>query len=219
MTFKKPTLITITGPTCSGKTTLHSLMVESGLYSNPVSFTTRNIRPGEVDGVDYFFTSREQLSENNTPVLERNDFLGNLYGMFEAEMTAKILSDKPPALIVDINGVFNYEAICRRCGWDILKVYVHTTESELLKRLHQRRLGEHNRLSSQTQIDESNIADFLAQVDKIDAAYADRVKSIQGDERRWLNMTNWDAIVPGDNNTKALQDIKKAIEWRNRRGL
>jgi guanylate kinase len=55
-------LLTITGPTCAGKTTLQRLLVARGMQEI-VSFTTRPPREGEVDGKDYWFVNpRLQLT-------------------------------------------------------------------------------------------------------------------------------------------------------------
>ncbi|MBU5713897.1 guanylate kinase [Pseudomonas aeruginosa] len=77
------TLYIVSAPSGAGKTSL----VEALLDAAPevrvsVSHTTRGMRPGEVDGVNYHFTSREEF----LAMLERNEFLehaevfGNLYG-------------------------------------------------------------------------------------------------------------------------------------------
>jgi hypothetical protein len=59
------TIITITGPTCSGKTTLEAELVKMGC-GKAVSHTTRSPRPGEIDGQDYHF-----ISEIEYDVLDR----------------------------------------------------------------------------------------------------------------------------------------------------
>lgn len=77
------TLFTVSAPSGAGKTSLVGALVKS----NPevcvsVSHTTRAMRPGEVDGINYHFVSRQVFEE----MLEAGDFLehatvfGNLYG-------------------------------------------------------------------------------------------------------------------------------------------
>lgn len=77
------TLFTVSAPSGAGKTSLVSALVKS----NPevcvsVSHTTRAMRPGEVDGINYHFVSRDVFES----MLEAGDFLehaqvfGNLYG-------------------------------------------------------------------------------------------------------------------------------------------
>ena len=77
-------LIVFSGPSGVGKGT-----VRQEIFSTPdhkfeysVSMTTRAQRPGEVDGKDYFFRSREEFEEliRNGQMLEYSEYVGNYYG-------------------------------------------------------------------------------------------------------------------------------------------
>ena len=77
-------LIVFSGPSGVGKGT-----VRQEIFSTPdhkfeysVSMTTRQKRPGEVDGVDYFFRTREEFEEliKNGQMLEYAEYVGNYYG-------------------------------------------------------------------------------------------------------------------------------------------
>ena len=77
-------LIVFSGPSGVGKGT-----VRQEIFSTPdhkfeysVSMTTRAQRPGEVDGKDYFFRSREDFEEliRNGQLLEYAEYVGNYYG-------------------------------------------------------------------------------------------------------------------------------------------
>ena len=77
-------LIVFSGPSGVGKGT-----VRQEIFSTPdhkfeysVSMTTRAQRPGEVDGKDYFFRSREEFEEliRNGQILEYAEYVGNYYG-------------------------------------------------------------------------------------------------------------------------------------------
>ncbi|MDE6585028.1 MAG: guanylate kinase [Anaeroplasmataceae bacterium] len=77
-------LIVISGPSGVGKGT-----VRKALFSKPknnlvysVSMTTREIRPGEVDGVDYYYVSKKEFQERKKAgkFLETAEFVGNSYG-------------------------------------------------------------------------------------------------------------------------------------------
>ena len=77
-------LIVFPGPSGVGKGT-----VRQEIFSTPdhkfeysVSMTTRAQRPGEVDGKDYFFRSREEFEEliRNGQMLEYAEYVGNYYG-------------------------------------------------------------------------------------------------------------------------------------------
>lgn len=77
-------LIVFSGPSGVGKGT-----VRQEIFSTPdhkfeysVSMTTRQKRPGEVDGVDYFSRTREEFEEliKNGQMLEYAEYVGNYYG-------------------------------------------------------------------------------------------------------------------------------------------
>ncbi|WP_099352371.1 guanylate kinase [Fredinandcohnia onubensis] len=77
-------LIVLSGPSGVGKGT-----VRKAIFSQPdtkfqysISMTTRKPREGEVDGVDYFFKSKEEFEEliKNDKLLEWAEYVGNYYG-------------------------------------------------------------------------------------------------------------------------------------------
>ena len=77
-------LIVFSGPSGAGKGT-----VRQEIFSTPdhkfdysVSMTTRPQRPGEVDGVDYFFRTREEFEAliKEGQMLEYAEYVGNYYG-------------------------------------------------------------------------------------------------------------------------------------------
>ena len=76
-------LIILSGPSGSGKSTVVSKAMNSRQdLCFSVSVTTRPPRPGEVDGKDYFFISREQFHEMvvNDELLEHAEYVSNSYG-------------------------------------------------------------------------------------------------------------------------------------------
>jgi len=80
---KKGLLIVFSGPSGVGKdTVLQQLLRQRGDCAVSVSATTRPPRPGEADGVDYYFISRARFEEMAAggEMLESASFAGNLYG-------------------------------------------------------------------------------------------------------------------------------------------
>ena len=79
-------LITICGPSCAGKDTLEKTILrdkENYDVKKITSYTTRKIRPGEKDGVDYNFVSMDKFKEmiNNNELLEYVEYTpGTFYG-------------------------------------------------------------------------------------------------------------------------------------------
>ena len=79
----KGKLFVISGPSGVGKNTILNRLVEERenvRYS--ISATSRPIRPGEVDGVSYYFVSREQFEKMIAAgeLLEFAEYVGNYYG-------------------------------------------------------------------------------------------------------------------------------------------
>lgn len=98
-------MIVLTGASASGKTEVAKLLITKHGVKKVVTHTTRNIRLGEVDGIDYHFVSKEEflrLKASNYFV-ETTEYNGNYYGTSIAE----VASNK--ALIVDPNGVQSFQ--------------------------------------------------------------------------------------------------------------
>lgn len=76
-------LLVFSGPSGVGKdTVLHELLRQNDSVRLSVSATTRSPRPGEVDGKDYFFVTRERFQEmiERGEMLEYAEYCGNYYG-------------------------------------------------------------------------------------------------------------------------------------------
>ena len=77
-------LIVFSGPSGVGKGTVRKEIFESSnnKFEYSVSMTTRPQRSGEVDGVDYFFRSREEFEDliRQGQMLEYAEYVGNYYG-------------------------------------------------------------------------------------------------------------------------------------------
>ncbi|KAI9008303.1 P-loop containing nucleoside triphosphate hydrolase protein [Gaertneriomyces semiglobifer] len=79
-----PRPIIVCGPSGSGKSTLLKRLFADhpDMFGFSVSHTTRNPRPGEVDGKDYHFTSRESMQQqiSEGKFIEHAEYAGNMYG-------------------------------------------------------------------------------------------------------------------------------------------
>ncbi|MBE5781619.1 MAG: guanylate kinase [Clostridiales bacterium] len=107
----KGALVVISGPSGTGKGTV----ISSLLNSDPnamlsVSCTTRAMRPGEVDGVHYFFITDEKFSEmiQQEAFLEYADVFGmNRYGTPRAFVEEKTEEGRDVYLDIDVVGAMN----------------------------------------------------------------------------------------------------------------
>ncbi|WP_421682698.1 guanylate kinase [Stutzerimonas urumqiensis] len=101
------TLYIVSAPSGAGKTSLVKALIDSQPQVRvSVSHTTRAMRPGEVDGVNYHFVSREDFLER----LERNEFLehaevfGNLYGTSQRWLEDTLAAGQDLILEIDWQG-------------------------------------------------------------------------------------------------------------------
>lgn len=104
----KGLLIILSGPSGVGKGTVRKQIIHDKqidfVYS--ISMTTRPKRPKEVDGVDYYFVSKDEFQKNidNNNFLEWAEFVGNRYGTPKDKVEAILNSGKNVFLEIEING-------------------------------------------------------------------------------------------------------------------
>ncbi|MGI5901270.1 MAG: guanylate kinase [Desulfitobacteriia bacterium] len=106
MKNKEGMLVVVSGPAGVGKGTICRELLQHLELEYSVSVTTRKPRPGETEGKEYYFRSREQFFQmvENNELLEWAEFCGNYYGTpkFHVE---KILQQKKIMLLeIDIQG-------------------------------------------------------------------------------------------------------------------
>jgi guanylate kinase len=97
----------ITGPSGVGKGTLiRGLMERLPRLELSVSATTRGPRPGEQDGVDYHFLSREQFDAKVAAgeFVEHADYAGRSYGTLRSELERRVQAGVPVVLEIEVQG-------------------------------------------------------------------------------------------------------------------
>ena len=102
-----PLLIIISAPSGGGKTTLcQQLLAARPQMARAVTCTTRDPRPGERDGIDYYFLDAgsflKRVQAGN--FLEHATVHGNSYGVLKAEVLGKLRDGKDVLLNVDVQG-------------------------------------------------------------------------------------------------------------------
>ena len=110
---EKGLLIVVSGPAGSGKGTVTKLLLESPDYAFSVSATTRAPRPGEVDGVNYHYITREAFEalRENGEFLESAEYCGNLYGTLKKEAEEILESGRNLILEIEVEGAGNIKRI------------------------------------------------------------------------------------------------------------
>lgn len=105
--MRKGTLYVFTGPSGAGKGTLLSRLQEQDdrlFYS--ISATTRAPRPGETDGVQYYFLSKAEFEEKiaQHAFLEYACYVENYYGTLEAPVNEKLEQGFDVVLEIEVQG-------------------------------------------------------------------------------------------------------------------
>lgn len=102
----KGLLLIISGPAGSGKGTVNSLLLEREDFVYSISATTRSPRPGEKNGVNYHFISREDFEGRiaSGDMLEYTEYCGNYYGTPKREAMEVLESGKNLILEIEVDG-------------------------------------------------------------------------------------------------------------------
>ena len=136
-------LAIVSGPSGVGKTTITRAVVDRIDDAElSVSATTRPIRPGETEGVDYFFKAPEQFDEmvRRGELLEWAEVFGNRYGTPVAWVNERLAAGRVVVLEIDVQGAVQV----KRNRPDAFGVFIlPPNEEALLDRLRRRaREGE-----------------------------------------------------------------------------
>lgn len=130
---KEGLLIVLSGPSGSGKgTIIKSLLAGREDTVLSVSMTTREPRPGEVDGVHYFFCTREKFEQviAEDGFLEYAEYNGNYYGTPEAPIRRWLSEGKHVILEIEVQGaekVMNHRS-------DLVSIFITIPSIEELER-------------------------------------------------------------------------------------
>ncbi len=131
-------LVVVSGFSGAGKgTVIKELMKKYDNYALSVSMTTRAPRSGEVDGLDYFFVSREEFKEkiNSGGLLEHASYCDNFYGTPRSYVEEKISTGNDVVLEIEIQGALKVK---RKFPQAVLVFVMPPSAEELKKRLFSR---------------------------------------------------------------------------------
>jgi guanylate kinase len=128
-------IIILTAPSGAGKTTIKTRLLKdmAGQLSFSVSATTRTIRGGEIDGVDYIFISESAFKDN----IENNRFIewemvypGMYYGTTVEEIHRIWKEGKTPLLDIDVKGALSVKKLF---GNQVLSIFIEPPSIEVLE--------------------------------------------------------------------------------------
>lgn len=136
--MRKGILIVVSGFSGVGKGTLMKQLVHSyDNYALSVSMTTRKPRPGESDGKEYFFVSKEsfekKIEENG--LIEYANYCGNYYGTPKEYVEKQLEKGKDVILEIEIQGALKVK---KRFPTALLLFVMPPSAQELKRRLEGR---------------------------------------------------------------------------------
>ncbi len=126
-------LIVVSGFSGAGKGTLMKRLVEEyDGYSLSISATTRKPRPGEEDGREYFFLSREQFKKRiaDHALIEHAEYCGNYYGTPRDYVEKELAAGRDVILEIEIQGALKIKEQYP----DALLLFVSTPDAAELRR-------------------------------------------------------------------------------------
>ncbi|MBN8191518.1 guanylate kinase [Bacillus sp. NTK074B] len=198
---EKGLLIVLSGPSGVGKGTVRKAIFsqEDTKFEYSISMTTRKPREGEVDGVDYFFKSREDFEVLITQgkLLEYAEFVGNYYGTPVDYVRETLDAGKDVFLEIEVQGA---QQVRDKFPEGLFIFLAPPSLSELQNRLVTRGTETDDLIqgrmnTARKEIEMMNLYDYIVENDQIEHA-VDKIKSIVQAEhckrervqQRYLNM-------------------------------
>ena len=137
-------LITLTGPSLTGKSTLATDLKKYNC-EELVSFTTRLARTHEVEGVNYWFITQEKIQELlvNQQLMELIIKEGKSYGIAKSELDRVMSLGKTGVLVVAPEGLTQIEEYCRLHSVPLFSTFINNDKELLFKRFLARFRDDH----------------------------------------------------------------------------
>ena len=181
--MSKGVLLVISAPSGAGKgTIIKRLMDDDRSLKLSVSATTRAPRPGEIDGEDYFFLSREEFDDlvKNGEMLEHAEYVGNCYGTPKGPVESWLEDGQDVILEIDVQGGQQVKKIMPEC----VSIFILPPSMKELE----------NRLRGRSK--------------EMDAVVDARLQAAREEVR---HAEEYDYVVINDTVDKAVEDIKTII--------
>lgn len=178
----KGSLFVISGPSGSGKSTICKELEKEENIKISISATTRDIRNGEEEGINYYFLSKEEferkISEN--AFYEYAKVFNNYYGTLKDKVDEMLKDGYNVILEIDVQGAMQI----REQNKDAVLIFIMPpSEEELIKRLTGRNTESEEQLK------------IRIETAKEEISYKDK----------------YDYVVINDNLEKAVEEIKEII--------
>lgn len=180
--MKKGLLIVVSGPSGCGKGTVLGDITKELELSYSVSATTRSMREGEIDGVNYHYMSKESFEKliAEDKVLEYTEYCGNYYGTLREEVENRRNQGQDVLLEIEVVGAANVKRLCP----DAVLIFIAPPSVQELERRLRKRGTE------------------------TDEVIAERVSQA---EREIRCSSGYDYIIVNGELEKAVNDVKSVI--------
>ena len=185
----KGKLIVISGPSGAGKSTVLFKAIEGRKdVCFSTSVTTRNPRPGELDGREYFFVKRERFQEmiENNELLEHAEYVNNCYGTPKEYVQNKMNEGFNVILDIEVQGA---RQVNEKMPEAIKIFIVPPSMEELAKRLRGRGTDTEEAIEgrlkrARQEYDEATFYDYIIINDDVDTAAAELSAIIRAEKCR-----------------------------------
>jgi guanylate kinase len=181
----RPTVLVVTGPSGAGKGTLiRELLRRIPDLEVTVSATTRDRRPGEVEGREYWFLSPEDFLAR----IEAGDFLehveyvsGHRYGTLRSELERIRSNGHVPLLELETKGALRV----RSDVVGAVTIFISATVDELERRLRERATEESGEIGerialAREQLEQAGDFDYIVRNEELEPAVEELVELVRG---------------------------------------
>jgi len=189
-------MIVLSSPSGAGKTTLtRKLLANDAHMTMSVSATTRPPRPGEKEGVDYYFLSKPQFSKmvSEQEFLEHAKVFDNYYGTPRAPVEAALSNGQDVIFDIDWQGA---QQLAEAAADDLVKIFILPPNMlELEKRLKTRAQDSDTVIAKRMSKSEAEIShwaeyDYVIVNENVETAL-DELRSIISAERQRRRRQLW----------------------------
>lgn len=199
----KGMLVVLSGPSGSGKGTVLKEFLKDEDFGLSVSATSRKPRPGDEEGVTYFFKTREEFEEmiKNDEFFEYAQFGGNYYGTPKKYVLDMINSGKNIILEIEVQGAMQV----KKAVPDAVLIFMTTPDITVLReRLEGRQTEEQEAVDRRieialSEIEYLNCYDYLVVNDVLEKTVEDLKNVVKNAREKKKNNNEFIKKFKGEN--------------------